>query len=118
MEKSIKLMVIGKKLYLIMEKQTKLTQQGLVSGKSSNTRNKMQKRLEIRTITVFLALLRMLMIIPLRKHIKRQRVTGIQIDTVKQMKRQKLRLRKSSKKSMKLWLFSLILKNESNTIWE
>jgi len=78
----------------------------------------MQRRLEIRTITVFLALLRMLMIIRLRKRIKRQHVTGIQIDTVKQMKRQKLRPRKSSKKSMRLWLSSLILKNESNTIWE
>ena len=118
MEKSIKLMVIGKKLSLIMEKQTKLIQQGSVSDKSLNTHNKMQRRLEIRTIIVFLASLRMLMMPPLRKHIKRQLATGIQIDTVKPMKRQKLKLRKSLKRSMKLWLSSQTLKSENNTIWE
>ena len=118
MEKYIKLMVIGKKLSLIMEKQTKLIQQGSVSDKSLNTHNKMQRRLEIRTIIVFLASLRMLMMPPLRKHIKRQLATGIQIDTVKLTKKQKLKLRKSSRKLTKRWQSSQIPKNESSTTWE
>jgi len=111
-------MVIGKKLYPIMEKQIKLIQQGSVSDKSSNTHNKMQRRLDIRTITAFLESLRMLMMPPLRKHIKRQLVTGIQIDTVKLMRKQKLKLRRNLRRLTRQWQFSQIPKNVNSTTWE
>ena len=82
------------------------------------TRNKTQRRLETKTIIVFLESQKMQTIMILKKHTESWLETGIQIDTVKLTKKQKLKLRKSSRKLTKRWQSSQILKNESSTTWE
>ena len=108
----------GKKLSLIMERRTKLTRQDSRLARSLNLLNKTLKRLEIKTIIAFLESQKMQTIMILRKHTERWLETGIQIDTVKLTKKQKLKLKKSSRKSTKQWQSSQIPKNESNTTWE
>ena len=82
----------GKKPSLIMERRTKLTQQDSRLARSLNMHNKTLRRLETKTIIVFLESQKMQTIMILKKHTESWLETGIQIDTVKPMKRQKLKL--------------------------
>ena len=108
----------GKKPSLIMERQTKLTQQDSKLARSLSTHNKTLRRLVTKTIMGFSESQKMQAITISRRHTESLPETGIQIDTVKLTKKQKLRLRKNSRKSMKRWQSSQIPKNESNTTWE
>ena len=108
----------GRKPSLIMEKQTKLTQQDSKLVRSLNMHNKTPRKLETKTIMGFLESQKMQTIMILRKHTESLLETGIQIDTVKPMRKQKLKLRKNSRKSTKRWQSSQIPKSESSTTWE
>ena len=101
-----------------MERRTKLTQQDSRLARSLNMHNKTLRRLETKTIIVFLESQKMQTIMILKKHTESWLETGIQIDTVKLTKKQKLKLRKSSRKLTKRWQSSQIPKNESSTTWE
>ena len=67
-------------------------------ARSLNTLNKTLRRLEIKTIMVFLELQKMQVIMISRKHIESLQETGILIDTVKLTKKQKPKLRRNSRK--------------------
>ena len=86
--------------------------------KNSNTLNKTLRKPETRTIMVFLESQKMQTIMILRKHIESLLETGIQIDTVKLMRKQKLKLRRNLRRLTRQWQFSQIPKNENSTTWE
>ena len=67
-------------------------------ARSLNTLNKTLRRLETKTIMVFLELQKMQVIMILRKHTENLLETGILIDTVKLTKKQKPKLRRNSRK--------------------
>ena len=67
-------------------------------ARSLNMLNKTLKKLETKTIMVFLELQKMQVIMISRKHIESLQETGILIDTVKLTKKQKPKLRRNSRK--------------------